>query len=68
VVTAADELIANSELSEATWATLAAELDQKQIMDLLFTIGCYTMLAMVLNTARTPLPEGAKPALAPFPR
>jgi hypothetical protein len=24
--------------------------------------------AMVMNTARTPLPAGAKPALAPFPR
>jgi len=26
------------------------------------------MLSIVMNTARTPLPPGAAPALAPFPR
>jgi len=30
--------------------------------------GYYTMLAMVMNTARTPLPDGAKPALGPLTR
>jgi hypothetical protein len=38
------------------------------VIDAIGLIGQYTMLAMVLNTARTPLPPGAKPALAPFPR
>jgi alkylhydroperoxidase family enzyme len=52
VVTATDELIANSEMSDATWNTLSAELDQKQLMDLMFTVGCYTMLAMTLNTVK----------------
>jgi hypothetical protein len=31
-------------------------------------VGYYTYLAMVMNTARTPLPSGAKAALAPFPK
>ena len=30
--------------------------------------GYYTMLAMVLNTARTPVPPGHTPALRAFPR
>ena len=30
--------------------------------------GYYTMIAMVLNTARTPLPAGAAPGLPAFPR
>ena len=30
-------------------------------------VGYYTMISMILNTARTPLPADAKPALAPFP-
>jgi hypothetical protein len=30
-------------------------------------VGYYTMISMILNTARTPLPAGATPALAPFP-
>jgi hypothetical protein len=31
-------------------------------------VGYYTMLAMVMNTARTPVPGAAKPPLAAFPR
>jgi hypothetical protein len=30
--------------------------------------GYYTLLAMMMNTARTPLPQGRTPALAPLPR
>jgi hypothetical protein len=30
-------------------------------------VGYYTMISMVLNTARTPLPSGATQALSPFP-
>lgn len=30
--------------------------------------GYDTLIAMVLNTARTPLPPGMPPPLAPFPR
>ena len=30
--------------------------------------GYYALLAMVMNVARTPLPAGAKPPLAAFPR
>ena len=31
-------------------------------------LGYYTLLAMVMNTARTPLPAGAQPPLASFPK
>ena len=44
VLTAVDELISNSVLSDATWAELARFYDKRQIMDLLFTIGNYVML------------------------
>ena len=30
--------------------------------------GYYTMLAMVMNTAQTPLPDGVRPPLQPLPR
>src|SRR6266571_6985685 len=30
--------------------------------------GYYTYVSMIMNTARSPLPTGAKPALAPFPK
>jgi hypothetical protein len=38
------------------------------VIDTLGIAGYYTMLAMVLHTARTALPAGATPALEPFPR
>ncbi len=50
VVNAVDELDEKSQLSDATWATLSERLDERQRMDLIFTIGCYGLLAMAFNT------------------
>lgn len=50
VLNAADELEQTSRLSEATEATLAQHLDNRQRMDLVFTVGCYALLAMAFNT------------------
>lgn len=50
VLGAVDELDEKSNLSDATWATLSERLDEKQRMDLVFTVGGYTALAMALNT------------------
>jgi 4-carboxymuconolactone decarboxylase len=47
---AVDELDTDSGLSDATYAALAADLDEHQLMDLVFTVGAYTMLTMALNT------------------
>ena len=38
------------------------------VIDLTAVNGYYSLIAMVLNVARTALPEGAKPGLEPFPR
>jgi alkylhydroperoxidase family enzyme len=47
---AADELLAGWRISEPTWQMLAEALDQRQLMDLVFTVGSYAMLAMAFNT------------------
>ena len=47
---AVDELDEKSKISDQTWATLGERLDEKQRMDLVFTIGNYIALAMALNT------------------
>ncbi len=39
-----------SNVSDATWAILSDHLDERQRMDLIFTIGCYGSLAMAINT------------------
>ncbi|OBI40730.1 carboxymuconolactone decarboxylase [Mycobacterium kyorinense] len=50
VLTAVDELDEKTNLSDATWTALSERLDERQRMDLVFTIGGYTALAMGLNT------------------
>jgi 4-carboxymuconolactone decarboxylase len=55
---AVDELDEDSCLSEETYQTLAGELDDRQLMDLVFTIGTYGLLAMAFNTFGVELDPG----------
>lgn len=50
VLAAVDELDVDSRVSDPTWATLGEHLDERQRMDLVFTIGAYCMMAMAFNT------------------
>ena len=50
MLTAVDELVADATVSDITWAALAAELDEQQLMDLVFTVGAYEVLAMALRS------------------
>jgi len=63
-----DELHKNQSISDATYARAVATFHEQGVIDILGISGYYTLLAMVLNTARTPVPAGHTPALAPFPR
>jgi len=63
-----EEIDSNRAVSDDTYARAIAAVGEQGVIDAIAIHGQYTMLAMVLNTARTPLPPGAKPALAPFPR
>ncbi|MEU3781914.1 carboxymuconolactone decarboxylase family protein [Streptomyces sp900129855] len=47
---AVDELDATSTLSDELYARLAKELDERQLLDFVFTVGGYGMQAMVYNT------------------
>lgn len=50
VLAAVDELVENTRITDQTWAALAERFDKRQLMDFVFTIGGYHMLAMALNT------------------
>lgn len=50
VIVGVDELDEQSQLSDETWAALGARLNERQLMDYVFTVGCYTTLAMAFNT------------------
>ena len=47
---ATDELIDPGAISDPTWQTLAAELDAKQLLDLIFTVGGYDTLARMFGS------------------
>jgi alkylhydroperoxidase family enzyme len=47
---AVDELVADAQITDDTWAVLAAELDRHQLMDLVFTVGAYDLLAMAFKS------------------
>ena len=58
LIRATDELCTDTRLSDATWAALAGRYDTNQIMDVLFTVGNYNMLAMALNSCGVQLDPG----------
>jgi 4-carboxymuconolactone decarboxylase len=58
ITKAVDELDEDSCLSNETYRALAAELDDRQLMDLVFTIGTYGLLAMAFNTFGVELEPG----------
>jgi alkylhydroperoxidase family enzyme len=60
---ATDELHNDSCVTDATWKELSKHLDTKQLIDLLFTAGQYTLVSMVLNSLGIEL----DPGLAGFP-
>jgi alkylhydroperoxidase family enzyme len=51
ILQAADELHDDFMISDATWQRLRGEYNEKQLFDLVFTVGQYTLVSMFLNTA-----------------
>lgn len=66
---AADELVGDHFVTDATWAALAddAGLSDRQRMDVVFTVGQYTQVSMMLNTFGVQLDDFlvADPDLSP---
>ena len=63
-----DELHRTHAVSDATYARAVTAFGEQGVVDALGITGYYTLLAMVMNTARTPMPPGATAALAPLPK
>jgi len=63
-----DDVHRNQSVSDGVYANAVSKVGEQGVIDTLGITGYYTLLAMVMNTTRTPLPAGAKPGLAPFPR
>jgi len=50
LLSATDQLVADKFVDDSTWAALAASWNQQQLMDIVFTVGQYTLVSMALNT------------------
>jgi 4-carboxymuconolactone decarboxylase len=62
------ELRQNQGVSDATYARAVGKFGEQGVIDMTGLVGYYTTLAMIMNVARSPLPDGKKAPLAPFPR
>jgi 4-carboxymuconolactone decarboxylase len=58
-----DELIRTQAVGDATYARMVSAFGEKGVVDTVGIVGYYTMLAMMLNTARTPAPDNGAPPL-----
>ncbi len=61
------ELHRNKSVSEATYSRALAKFGEQGMMDMIGVNGYYTLLAMVINVSRTPVPKDYAPMLVPMP-
>jgi 4-carboxymuconolactone decarboxylase len=61
------ELHRERSVSNAAYAAVVERFGEQGLVDLVAACGYYVAVAMTLNVARVPLPEGVAPPLAPLP-
>ena len=62
------ELVHNRSVSDETYARAIRAFGEAAVIDLVGAVGYYSTLAMIMNVARTPLPEGVEAGLAAMPQ
>ena len=62
----ASELLNTGQVSDATFARAQARFGERGVIDLVGACGYYSLVSMVLNVARVPLPPGETPPLKPL--
>jgi len=62
------ELHRTRNVSDATYARAIARFGEQAVVDTVGISGYYTLLAMILNTSRTPAGPSVGPTLRPLPR
>ena len=63
IVAAVEELIGDAMISDETWAVLAEEFDERQLIELVMLVGQYQTVAYYQNSLRLPMRE-SNPGLA----
>jgi 4-carboxymuconolactone decarboxylase len=63
-----NELLHNKSVGDPTYARALGKFGEAGVVEAASLEGYYTYLSMVMNTARSPLPANATPALTRFPK
>lgn len=61
LIRVADELHEDAGISGPTWEQLSTRYNHRQIMDMIFLVGCYEMLGMAIKSFNIPLEPGVAP-------
>jgi 4-carboxymuconolactone decarboxylase len=61
------ESLQNKSVSDVTYDRAVKQFGEQNLVDLIAIAGYYALLAMMLNVARTELPEGKQPGMPHFP-
>ncbi len=67
ILEATDELLGQGRIGDDLWARIGAELDERQVMDLIFLVGTYAMLAMAFESWRLTPEADTAPLPPPLP-
>jgi len=62
------ELLETAQVSDATFRAATERFGEQGVIDVIGALGYYSMVSMVLNVDRYPLPQGVEPPLRPLPR
>jgi 4-carboxymuconolactone decarboxylase len=62
------ELLETKRVGDETFAAAKAAFGEQGVAEIVFTLGYYSMVSMLLNVDEHPLPDGVAPELAPLAR
>jgi 4-carboxymuconolactone decarboxylase len=63
----ASELFRDKAVSDAAFQAVTGRFGEQGVIDLIAAVGYYSIVSMVLNVDRYPLPDGEAPPLEPLP-
>jgi 4-carboxymuconolactone decarboxylase len=61
------ETLQNKSVSDVTYERAVKQFGERNLVDLLAIAGYYALLGMLMNVARTQLPDGKQPGMPHFP-
>ena len=60
------ELLETKRVGDDTFSAMKAAFGEQGMAEVIFTLGYYSMVSMLLNVDEHPLPEGVEPELRPL--